>query len=208
MYPACRHAGFSCALRLRNFRLERYSNSWDGSDLPDLHEMDSHKPGRNGHWVRAAAERFARPLTLYTARVVGGDAERARDIVQEAFLRLCAQDERAVAPQLPQWLYAVCRNRALDVKRKERRMSLLGEAETETFVSPAPDPAHIAQKRDDSTSVLALLGKLPANQQEVIRLKFQHGLSYKQIAEVTQLSVSNVGFLIHTGLKTIRRQIK
>ena len=48
---------------------------------------------------------------------------------------------------------------------------------------------------------------LPANQQEVIRLKFQHGLSYKQIAEVTQLSVSNVGFLIHAGLKTLRQRL-
>ena len=41
----------------------------------------------------------------------------------------------------------------------------------------------------------------------MIRLKFQHGLSYKQIAEVTQLSVSNVGFLIHTGLKALRERL-
>jgi RNA polymerase sigma-70 factor (ECF subfamily) len=54
---------------------------------------------------------------------------------------------------------------------------------------------------------VAFLGDLPANQQEAIRLKFQHELSYKQIAEVTQLSVSNVGFLIHTGLKTLRQRL-
>jgi RNA polymerase sigma-70 factor (ECF subfamily) len=41
----------------------------------------------------------------------------------------------------------------------------------------------------------------------VIRLKFQHGLSYKQIAQVTTLSVSNVGFLIHTGLKILRAKL-
>lgn len=169
--------------------------------------MGPHEPGRNGHWVRAAAERFGRPLTLYTARVVGGDVERARDIVQEAFLRLCSQDERAVSGQLPQWLYAVCRNRALDVRRKERRMSLLDESQTDAFASDSPDPAQAAQHRDDAANVLALLGGLPANQQEVIRLKFQHGLSYKQIADVTRLSVSNVGFLIHTGLKTLRQRL-
>jgi len=169
--------------------------------------MGSHdEPGRNGQWARAAAERYERPLVLYTARIVA-DADRARDIVQEAFLRLCAQDEREVSGQLPQWLYAVCRNRALDVRRKERRMSLLDETQTEAFASTAPDPAHVAQHRDDASNVLALLGELPANQQEVIRLKFQHGLSYKQIAEVTQLSVSNVGFLIHTGLKALRRRL-
>jgi RNA polymerase sigma-70 factor (ECF subfamily) len=84
-------------------------------------------------------------------------------------------------------------------------MRLLDETQTEAFASAAPDPAQAAQHRDDSSNVLALLGELPANQQEVIRLKFQHGLSYKQIAEVTQLSVSNVGFLMHTGLKTLRQ---
>ena len=164
------------------------------------------EPGSNGHWVRAAAARYQRPLVLYTARLVA-DADAARDIVQEAFLRLCAQDEREVAPRLPQWLYAVCRNRALDVKRKEQRMSLLDETQTEMVSSETSSPLRIAEQRDDATSILALLDDLPANQQEAIRLKFQHGLSYKQIAEVTQLSVSNVGFLIHTGLKTLRQRL-
>ena len=49
-----------------------------------------------------------------------------------------------------------------------------------------------------------MLARLPENQQEVIRLKFQQGLSYKEISSVTGLSVTNVGFLIHTGLKRLR----
>lgn len=163
-------------------------------------------PGRNGQWVHEAAEQYHRPLALYTARIVGDD-ERARDIVQEAFARLCAQDEGKIRPQLPQWLYAVCRNRALDVKHKEQRMTLLDEARTESLPAEAPDPATVAQDRDDSSRILRLLDELPTNQQEVIRLKFQHGLSYKQIAEVMKLSVSNVGFLMHTGLKTIRQRM-
>jgi RNA polymerase sigma-70 factor (ECF subfamily) len=45
---------------------------------------------------------------------------------------------------------------------------------------------------------------LPVNQREVVRLKFQNQLSYEEIAAVTSLSVSNVGFLLHTALKTLR----
>ena len=52
--------------------------------------------------------------------------------------------------------------------------------------------------------VTACLDKLSANQREVIRLKFQQGMSYKEISEVTGLSSGNVGFLIHTGLKRMR----
>ena len=59
-----------------------------------------------------------------------------------------------------------------------------------------------------SAKALRYLGRLPENQQECIRLKFQNGLSYKEISEVTKLSVSNVGFLIHSGIKTIRSMMK
>jgi DNA-directed RNA polymerase specialized sigma24 family protein len=48
---------------------------------------------------------------------------------------------------------------------------------------------------------------LPKNQREVLRLKFQCDLSYKEISAVTQLSVTNVGFLIHTAIKTLRKEL-
>ena len=48
---------------------------------------------------------------------------------------------------------------------------------------------------------------MPANQQEVVHLKFQSGLSYREISDVTGLSVSNVGFLLHTALARLREQV-
>jgi len=39
-------------------------------------------------------------------------------------------------------------------------------------------------------------------------LKFQYGLTYQEISKVTDLTVSNIGFLIHTAIKTIRQQLK
>ena len=48
---------------------------------------------------------------------------------------------------------------------------------------------------------------LPDRQQEILRLKFQGGLSYRQIADVMDLTVSNVGFLIHTSIKALREQL-
>src|SRR5687768_4635811 len=156
-------------------------------------------------WVRQAVARFERPLVRYALHITG-DAERARDVVQEAFLRLCDQDPRDVAPHLAEWLYTVCRNLAIDVRRKERRMRLLTEA-AEGFECPAEPPAGPAEREDDYTSALAVMQDLPDNQQEVLRLKFQHGMSYKQISQVTGLSVTNVGFLLHVALKALRRRL-
>ena len=47
---------------------------------------------------------------------------------------------------------------------------------------------------------------LPRNQQEVVRLKFQNGFSYKEISRITALSVTNVGFLIHTAVSRLRAE--
>ena len=85
-------------------------------------------------------------------------------------------------------------------------MRLVDERELET--ASETDPAEVVQSNSDAASIVAMLDTLPANQAEVIRLKFQHGLSYQQIANVTQLSVSNVGYLMHTGLKTLREKLR
>lgn len=64
--------------------------------------------------------------------------------------------------------------------------------------------AEEAVAQEEQARALAELARLPATQQDVLVLRFQCGLSYKQIAEVTGLTVSYVGYLIHVGLKTLR----
>lgn len=77
-----------------------------------------------------------------------------------------------------------------------------------TVPSSQPPPTEQIERTELAAHVLELLTRLPDNQQEVIRLKFQQGLSYKEISSVTGLSVTNVGFLIHTGLKRLREQAR
>ena len=160
----------------------------------------------DGAWVHAAVDRFERPLTLYASRLLG-DAEAARDVVQETFLRLCVQDRAALEPRLAEWLFTVCRNKALDVLRKESRMTRLSDEQAGCCVSADPTPAETAERRDAAAQVLDLLETLPPNQREVIRLKFQNGFSYEEISRISGHSVSNVGYLIHIGLKTLRGRL-
>ena len=86
-------------------------------------------------------------------------------------------------------------------------MRVLSETEIESEAGRDRDPAGIAERREGAGNALQALALLPENQQEVIRLRFQNGLSYKEIAGVTKLSVSNVGYLIHTGIKAIREKL-
>jgi RNA polymerase sigma-70 factor (ECF subfamily) len=150
-----------------------------------------------------ALSRYEGPLLRY-ARGLLGDLERARDVVQDTFLQLCREDPARVDGHLPQWLFTVCRNRAVDVQRKDSRLRAVDPAAFDEQASLEPTPARRLEGEDLLRQVLEVLGTLPASQQEVLRLKFQEHLTYQQISAVTGLTVSHVGVLIHNGLKSLR----
>lgn len=144
-------------------------------------------------------------LLRYAARWVG-DLDRARDIVQDTFVKFTALRSRIVAGHEAEWLYTVCRNRALDILRKERRLSRFAEGQAERVTASEPLPGYDLERSETHAALLGLIERLPANQQEVVRLKFQGGFSYKEISRITTLSVGNVGFILHTALARLRRE--
>lgn len=145
------------------------------------------------------------PLLRYAARLLG-DPDRARDVVQDTFVKLMAQPPEAVNGHTVEWLFTVCRNRALDVLRKEGRMKRFEEGEMERVTAAEERPGRRLEQAETQAAILQLIETLPPNQQEVVRLKFQNGFSYKEISRITALSVSNVGFLIHTAVARLRAE--
>jgi RNA polymerase sigma factor (sigma-70 family) len=153
-------------------------------------------------WIEPILDRYERPLLQYAASICG-NAENARDVVQDTFVKLVKHGEPA-ADHLAPWLFTVCRNRALDWRRKEERIMPTTHQSPEPH-SEEPGPAATLQQKEATERLGVLLEHLPENQREVIRLRFQCDLSYREISEITQLGVGNVGFLIHTGLKKLRQ---
>ncbi len=156
-------------------------------------------------WLQEVMDEHEGPLLRYAERILG-DADRGRDVVQETFMRLLQSDRSFEGGHLVSWLFTVCRNRCLDICRKERRMTPLSEQAERMRPSGEPTPDAVVSGREQAGRVTDALSSLPARQQEVLRLRFQNAMSYKQIAGVTGLSVSNVGFLIHTGIQQLRKK--
>jgi RNA polymerase sigma-70 factor (ECF subfamily) len=155
--------------------------------------------------VEQALSRYEGPLMRYAFRLTGSRF-MAEDVVQDTFLRLCKADRAKVEHHLATWLYTVCRNRAMDLHRKERRMDRMGSDATRLPSLDVPLPAQ-AEAADEHAAVRGALAELSVQQQEVVRLKFQMGLSYKEISEVTGLTVSNVGYHIHAALQRVRHNM-
>ena len=157
--------------------------------------------------VQTAVQRHQAPLLRYATRLLGGDADRARDVVQDTFVRLMGQPPAQVDGHVAEWLFTVCRHRSLDVLRKEGRMKRFEEGQVERLTTAEPTPGRALERAEQHAAVLRLIGQLPHNQQEVVRLKFQNGFSYQEISRITALSVGNVGFILHTAIKTLRQEM-
>jgi RNA polymerase sigma-70 factor (ECF subfamily) len=148
--------------------------------------------------------RFEVPLLQYAKRITGNN-ERARDVVQETFIKF--QRNGTVAPEkTATWLFTVCRNGALNVCRKEKRTIYLDEELIESREDEQPMPFERIERREASGFLMKIVATLPPRQQEVLQLKFQNDLSYQQIAEITKTTANSVGVLIHTALKTLRQR--
>src|SRR5262245_3454299 len=116
------------------------------------------------------------PSLLRYAFRLTGDAELAREVVQDVFAKLISKTHAAPAAEAGRngtvaWLYAVCRNRAIDVRRKERRMRIATIDELDTRPAGGPTAASPLEVADASARVRGLLERLPERQQEVVRLK-------------------------------------
>tara|TARA_Y100000766_G_C18838971_1_gene571990 strand:- start:532 stop:1116 length:585 start_codon:yes stop_codon:yes gene_type:complete len=164
--------------------------------------------------LRSAMSDFEIPLTKYAVSILG-DLEQARDVVQDTFLKLYKQDPEKVRQKVKSWLFTVCRNHCYDLIKRNRRTSNLEEDEISYIASSEDNPFQVIsflegrEEIDEKIKILySLIEELPSRQREVMRLKFQANLSYKEIAETIGISTSNVGFVMHSALKKLREDMK
>jgi RNA polymerase sigma-70 factor (ECF subfamily) len=150
------------------------------------------------------------PLLSYALRLVG-ERTLAEDIVQEAFMRLHAEFERVHEPR--RWLYRTAHNLALNHRRKSGKIVPL-EAPAEEcgdfrpeVTDPQPLPDEQIARWEGIGLVRLSLEVLDERDRELIRLKFNEGLSYKEISTRTGLTIGHVGYLLHHAIKAIAQEL-
>lgn len=150
------------------------------------------------------------PLLGYALRYAG-DRAQAEDVVQEAFMKLHAQFESVAKPR--PWLYRTVHNLALNQRRAAGKTVSL-EKFSEDENSATADTADSALLPDEQMLRLEGIGlvrisleTLDERSRELVKLKFNDELSYKEIAARTGLTAGNVGFILHHALKTIAGEL-
>jgi RNA polymerase sigma factor (sigma-70 family) len=156
----------------------------------------------SNQWMKRVVDRYEARLVGYTCRFL--PLEEAREVVQESLIRAWRSEQDGKSVEIPPWLYAVCRNLAFDRLKKEGRMRTFMDGEAEEVVDTTPLTPELIESLEMDEAIRRCMKSLSAKAQEALRLKFQEELSYKEIAEIMHESQSNVGVLIHEGLKKLR----
>jgi RNA polymerase sigma-70 factor (ECF subfamily) len=147
-----------------------------------------------------------------------GNRQDAEDVAQEVFLQVykSAQTFRHEA-KISTWLYRIAVNRSLNFIRDHKRFgwlrnlsSLLEGEQQRVGEMPAPDsdrPDMALQKSEQNVIVQREIDSLPEKQRAAFVLHTYEGLSYQEIAEVLQLSLSSVESLIHRAKLNLQKRL-
>lgn len=145
------------------------------------------------------------PLLRYAFSLTGRRAV-AEEIVQEVFLQLHSQWDDVQSPKA--WLFRSVRNRAYNYIRDHRRETLHGDKPEAECHSEESSPESLLLRMEATGALRQMLEELCESDRQLVKLKYFQGLKYREIAEQTGLSISNVGYRLHHILKQLADQLR
>jgi RNA polymerase sigma-70 factor (ECF subfamily) len=164
---------------------------------------------------RELLERYQRPVFGLIQRMVR-DPSLAEDLAQEVFVKafraLSTFDRRR---KFSSWLFKIAHNTAIDQirRRQPRTVPLESQAADEPdLVAVLPDeasesPIEALERRDLIRAVEAAINRLRPDYREIVILRFKQGLSYEEIAEVTDLPLGTVKTHLFRARKAMAREL-
>jgi len=156
--------------------------------------------------LEEAMATYQSALLRYAARILHNQ-DAAQDVVQLTFIRLYENMEKIIQDelQLKGWLFRTAHNAAVDFIRKESRLRLLHFQQS----LERPNVEENNEKEIDKEAiVLRHLSVLKPKEREVLVLRLQEKMSYREIAKILDRSEGYVGTLIHTATKKLTQSLQ
>lgn len=128
------------------------------------------------------------------------DTDRAKDVVQESFARLWQKVDDVEGTKAKSYLFTTAHHLLVDEARKDVRKTRMEDRHA--------DLRWTGQSQPDLKEVLdAALATLPEIQRSVVLLRDLEGYSYEEIAELTQLNITQVKVYIYRGRTALKEYI-
>jgi len=149
-------------------------------------------------------------LLRYATRILN-NPYTAQDVVQNTFIKLFKHWQEGMKPSenLKGWLFRVTHNEAVDHIRRESRLRTLHEKHAEEERAACPDGQNCPGKNEDRKQlVLRYVRKLSDREQQVMILRLEEGLSYREISAITGRTEGNVGNILHHAVRKLSERLK
>jgi RNA polymerase sigma-70 factor (ECF subfamily) len=120
--------------------------------------------------------------------------EDAKDVVQEAYLRAFKSFAGFHGSNGRAWLLTIVRNTSYTLLKKNHAVDLTTTFDDEIHVSAdeSVSPATILERSEDAELIREAMDELPAEFREILEVRHQEGLSYKEIADIVQIPPGTV----------------
>ena len=150
---------------------------------------------------------FYPSLCRFLECLLGGRGGLAQDLAQESFLQLHRTTWGTIpAGEVRFWLYRVARNLALnEVRRGQTRFRLLDRV-IEAMRPRSRNPEEEYERQEQQQLVIEMLTGLPEDQRVALMLREQEHLSYREIAQVLNISESKVKVDIFRARTALRNR--
>lgn len=161
--------------------------------------------------------RYQDSMFRFVSRLLG-DPDAAQDVVQQAFVQVIRHPKKLLRVECcHNWLLRVARNLGVDhVRKSARQRRVTEELQAQTLqdagtpTATPQQPAHEAavEKQELLDLVYREIDRLSPRHRELLLLRVQEKKSYREIAEITGLTATNVGFLLHQAMQTMTQRLR
>lgn len=151
---------------------------------------------------------FTELYNYYLPRIYGyinkrvGDQALAEDLTSQTFIKMVEHLQRFDGMSFKSWLYRIATNTVIDHIRTHRPIDDI-EDHLE-IAEKAPTPDQEAMSGEERDKILHVLTLLPEKYSRVLHLKFYADLSNEEIAASLEITVNNLGVLVHRALKSFQ----
>lgn len=182
----------------------------------DEHQLlDAYLVEGNNQAISKLIERHRRRVYDYIYLMVK-DAEVAEDICQETFvkaIRVIEDGRYEDNGKFQSWVMRIAHNQVIDYFRRQKKAPTITESEAgyDIIGTQRLSEGSIEEKivkEQIEADLRQLVEQLPEEQREVVKMRYYAGLSFKEIAEQTNVSINTALGRMRYALTNLRRMIK
>lgn len=184
------------------------------SELSDEELIQEFQDNNTIEAYEILVNRFKDPLTNYVFRFLG-EKDACMDIVQDTMIKFYLnKDSYKSFAKFSTWIYTIAGNLARnELKRRKRRSIFSLDSDEEDKKIQVEDKSFISPDRFTDNEmkgevIQKALLKVKPVYREVVILRDIEGLSYEEIAEITDLSLGTVKSRINRGRKHLQELLK